>query len=184
MRPLLRSSLVLAMSGALLLATTPTVAAATSRFTVTLTIRGHLAPDIGFDFTPFPSVGGIPFCVAAANPFDMPDPNTPTCESGRTYFSGLTVGRGQSVDYEITLYHPTWARALWSGTMTWDGRNHRLDYVVDFDLPATDGPVFERSAVSKSSPPPTTLPLLVLAWLAGLGVWSAAAHRRRPSVRP
>ena len=181
MPPLLRSSLVLAMSVALLFATTPTVAASTSRFTVTLTIRGHLAPDIGFDLTPFPSVGGIPFCVAAANPFDMPDPNTPKCESGRTYTSGLTVGRGQSVDYEITLYHPTWARALWSGTLTWDGRNHRRDYVIDFDLPATDAAAPARAS---SGFPAAALPIVVLTWLAALGAWSAAPHRRRLSVRP
>lgn len=181
MRALRRTVLLVAMSIALLVATTPTVAASTSRFTVRLTIRGHLAPDIGFDFTPFPSVGGIPFCVAAANPFDTPDPRTPTCESGRTYTSTLTVGRGEKVDYEITLYHPTSARALWSGTMTGDGRNHRLDYVVDFDLPPTD--VAPASRTAPSSLPLATGPILVLAWMTGWAAWFAIRHRRRVSSR-
>ena len=184
MRPVRRASLIVAMSVALLVATTPTVAASTSRFTVTLTIRGHLAPDIGFDFTPFPSVGGIPFCVAAANPFDRPDPSIPICRSGRTYSSGLTVGRGESVDYEITLYHPTWARALWSGTMTWDGRNHRLDYVVDFDLPATDATDIAPSASTATAPPLALFAFLGLTWLLGGAAWSATAHRRRVTARP
>jgi hypothetical protein len=181
MRALRGTSLLVAMPIALLVATTPAAAASTSRFTVTLTIRGHLAPDIGFDFTPFPSVGGIPFCVAAANPFDTPEPSTPTCRSGRTYTSGLTVGWGEKVDYEITLYHPTWARALWSGTMTGDGRNHRLDYVVDFDLPHTD--VAPASISARPSLPLATVPILVLAWLTGLGAWCAIRDRRGASGR-
>lgn len=178
MHALLRSSLVVAMSIAFLVATTPVMAASTSKVTFTLTIRGHLAPDIGFDLTPFPSVGGIPFCVPAANPLGL---DVPICRSGRTYSAAISVGRGESIDYEITLYHPTSARALWSGTLMGDGRNHRRDYVIDFDLPATDAAAPARAS---SGFPAAALPIVVVAWLAGLGAWSAAVHRRRLSVRP
>ena len=168
MRPPFRTPLAaVVVSIALLVAMSPAVAAATSRFTFSLTLRGHVPPGIGFDLGLSPGVGGSNvFCVAPGDPLDSV---VPLCESGHTYKTVVTLAPGESIEYSLTLYHPTTLRVLWSGSLTGDGRNHRREYTVDFDLPATDAA--SLTSASPASPmPPSPIPFLILAWLVGFAI--------------
>ena len=184
MRSSVRSSLVIALVAVLFVATAPTAAASTSKITFTLTLHGHVPPGIGFDLGLAPGVGGSnPFCVAA-NDHTLDDVGVPICRSGRTYTTVVALVEGESVEYSVTLYHPTSARVLWSGNLTGDGRSHRRAYVVDFDLPATDAARPTLTTAPMTGLAPATLPILVVAWFAGWAAWLAVAHRRRLTVRP
>jgi hypothetical protein len=101
-------ALVLAMAG--LAGSSPTAYGRDSTFTITMTLRGDVAPDVGFSL----AVGGIfygPFCVSAAEQEAFVEENPgakvdPICRSGRTYTQNVPVGAGESVAYDVGIYWP------------------------------------------------------------------------------
>jgi hypothetical protein len=182
MARLSRSALILVASVALLLGSTSVAHAATSRFTFTLTLRGTVRLDVGFELSLAPGVGGSNvFCVAQGGPADA---DVPLCLSGQTYTTFVDLAPGESIEYSLNLIHPRSATTLWSGTLTGDGRNHRRSYVFDFDLPATDALALPSlpTADSPARPPAAPLPALVLVWILGWSAWFAVARRRGASA--
>jgi hypothetical protein len=182
MRQVLRLPLVAFTAVALCVATVTDAAAATSKVTFALTLRGHVPAGIGFDLGVSPGVGGSnPFCVAA-NDHALDDVGVPTCRTGETYTTVVTLAEGESIEFMVSLYRPTTPRILWSGTVTGDGRDHRREYTVDFDLPATDAVPSRPSTLPGAGVRPDTLAILLVAWLLGLA-WSLAVRRRGLPVR-
>lgn len=164
----------------------PSAYARESTFRISLTLRGSVAADASFGL----GVSGFFydwFCVSKAQRDEdaWQDQEAAKrerlCRSGATYAQTITLGNGESAAYGIGI---SWLRSagdLWSGTLTGDGRNHRLSYVYDFDLPATDavaGSVSDRdSAPGQRSDLPFILaiPASVAWWL----TWSWMGRRRR-----
>jgi hypothetical protein len=167
---------------AALAGSSPTAYGRDSTYTITMTLRGDVAPDVGFSL----AVGGLsygPFCVSAAEQEAFVEENPgakvdPICRSGRTYTLKVPVGTGESVAYDVGIYWPRTGRWLWSGTLSGDGRNHSLSYTYLFDLPATDA--IATSATGSGHPSTgwsSVVPVLVIlvsAW------WIRAllTHRR------
>jgi hypothetical protein len=183
-------ALVLAMAA--LAGSSPTAYGRDSTFTITMTLRGDVAPDVGFSL----AVGGIfyaPFCVSKAEQESFVEDNPgykvdPICRSGTTYMLKVPVGAGESVAYEIGIYRPRTGRWLWSGTLSGDGRNHRLSYTYLFDLPATDtlatsatGSGHPSTGWSSVVPVPVLVLVLVLVLEILVSAWWTKAlltHRR------
>ncbi len=186
----LRVLSALTLAFASLAALAPSAFARDSTFTIELTLRGPVARDVGFYFATNPGVGGDAFCVSKAERDqalrDGANDDMPVCKSGATYARTLTIVKGETFfGYEIGLYWPRRAQAIWSEDPTWDGRDHHRSYVFDFGLPATDAitkQVADAALIAGERPRPQlglvpgfALAVAVAWWLA----WAGIGRRRR-----
>jgi len=139
----LRALAAIALAFVSFAAAAPVASARDSTFTISLTLRGSVAPDVGFSLFVDPGSGNGSFCVSKAERQrqlreDPAHDADVVCRSGRTYTIPVVIAEGESHDYEIFKVWPRTARVIWSGTLAGDDRNHRLSYVYVFGLPATD----------------------------------------------
>ena len=117
-RPL-RILCALTLAFATLAAPAPGVFARDSTFTIELTLRGPVPRDVGFYFATYPGVGGDAFCVSKAERDqalrDGASDHMPVCKGDATYTRTLEIVKGETFfGYEIGLYWPRRAQAIWS----------------------------------------------------------------------
>jgi hypothetical protein len=192
MRRTLRVLCALTLAFASLATTAPGTYARDSTFTIALTLRGPVARDVGFYFAVYPGAGGDAFCVSKAERDqalrDGASDYMPVCKSGATYTRTLTIVKGETFfGYEIGIYWPRRAHAIWTETPTWDGRDHHRSYVYDFGLPATDtitGQVADAAPTPGERPGSQFVFVLALALAVTVAWWLAWTWmgRRRHAV--
>jgi hypothetical protein len=139
----LRALAAIALAFVSFAASAPVAAARDSTFTISLTLRGSVSPDVGFSLAVDPGSGNGSFCVSKAERQrqlreDPAHDADVVCRSGRTYTIPVVIAEGEAHHYDIFKFWPRTARVIWSGTLAGDDRNHRLSYVYVFGLPATD----------------------------------------------
>lgn len=161
----------------------PTVYGRDSTITITMTLSGPVDPDLAFEVVTSPGFGGSNmFCLGRS--WSVEDFPYPRCRSGVTYRTKLVLAAGESIDYEVHWILPRRAGpVLWSGTLDWDGRDHRLDYGFTFGLPATDASrdtALRLDAPSARSVEPSAIAMTLLA--AGLGALSYLRRLPRPTL--
>jgi hypothetical protein len=167
---------VVALSASAVVARDPAV-------TITLTLKGHVPPDVGFYFTTFPGVGGEGFCVSRAERRQAVeegsgDDSLPACASGVTYTRVQPMEK-DGLSYEIGVYRPRTSHSIWRDMVAWDGRDHHRAYTYLFDLPATDAQAERVGAVAPASAAdPPILLLAGAAAVAALVSWGWVGARR------
>ena len=180
-RTRLAAGFILAIASVLLWA--PTVYGRDSTITITMTLSGPVDPHLAFEVVTSPGFGGSNmFCIGKS--WSVEDFPYPRCRSGATYRTKLVLAAGESIDYEVHWILPRRAGpVLWSGTLDWDGRDHRLDYGFTFGLPATEtSPDTAPGIESRPGRSVDRSPIAVMLIAAGLGALSYLRRSRRPTM--